>query len=482
MPLFTPYPTLKIEPTKNPVKMRFVKPRPFISSIMLLFILICGIPVAFLYIKNYPAPSTFERIAQSKWESEFQKPNRLYFPSNDLCIKPTFWSGLGKKSNRNSPFVWYQDVSPDHLENDRNTLALKQIKALFNAGILVRQDIGGGITRYSLSEDGWKISNYSHKSFCLVYGKASYLGMKQFRYNKGFVGIDISYGLPNKDSLYGWAKNESIIKLFPEIKNSLDGIKKSYFFRRENLVWVSGRQKSPLLRSVILDLLSIFRNPTPTLPSNEEVERLATTAWDQTGNGWPGHYLELPPAEKFPVDYHGVLSKTGYKVYVYKDPSISKYRNVYSKTLPYLLQLEELGVLQKEVVRGMLTFGERAGEDADAYEFKLTDFYKDKVDPSYPNKFRLGPPTIDLISTESVVYDASIEPILLIHAKFRMTYRKAPAWIAQSGLMDKWPELKNAITKGNACIMLYRYNLVSHKFEGGGSGSCWRAYESMFGL
>lgn len=462
--------------------MRFLGSHPFLSATLLLLFLITGSLISIIYFENVPTASTFEQLARSKWESEFKTPSRTKLPNDELCIKPKYWSGLGNTSKRSYPFTWYQEVSPDRPVHEHNIKSLKQVEALSNAGVLNKDELESGVTRYTLSDNGWLTSNYGYKSFCILFGKATFLGVKEYRLNKAkdYVTIDVLYGVPSIESLETWAQEKSIREAFPDIRKALDGIKKTYSFRRESFVWVSTREKNSLLKAMLSKVGSIFSSPTPPLPSEAELRQITSSAWEKNDVAWPGHYIELPPAEKFPVDDQARKRDSSYKVYVYTDPSNSRKKAVTEKTLPYLLQLKDLGVLKMEIVQGMMTSGKHAGQDASAYVFTIADTYKDKIDPLNRNKIMLGAPTTKLVSAESAMYEGERDPILLIKAKFRWTYQTPPEWIPQSGLMDKWSELNNLITKGYACIMTYRYNLNSHQFESSIGGSCWRAYDSMF--
>lgn len=447
-----------------------------------------------------PTISNFDSAIKRIVERKFADPTPESFndPEDAMCIRLQEYYGPESKPQSRYPFKWYIDVLQDVPDAENKDTKLKQLNALAKVGLLIKSDESSKIkgetrlvSRFRLSSKGWSIAGYhNNNSKCFFYGKRTYWGVT------GFSLLDVKaqpgtavylvktmFGVPAEHSLAEWARDPAVQAAFPEIRASLKGKEEVFHIARGDGRWYQYNPSDPewiediedpaVLPEIKKHMDEQGAHPPPTVEEIKDI--LKKQAW--LGQGSEFSYtkcLSLPDGNRVDKD----LSRKGqYSVAIFPGRSHSPYDQKTQITIPYLIQLEQIGVLKKSSV----LYPKENPTESDAFEeaqlFELADFYADKLDPQH-GCFLLGQPTIEITDIKIFEPYGKKTPYSAFQYKVRLKFDHAPEWMKDPVLKKAWGELGNVLDSGKACEARFEFDRKTRQ-TGTGGGSCWWAFESI---
>lgn len=461
-----------------------------------------------------PTKEDFDGVLRSTWKKNSGSQVRSAFgePASRLCIAVPTHPAPDSRSKAYLPLAWHLDFhAKAALTKDREK-QLRQLDALAKVGLLERVSttakLNGeaiAVTRYVLTEKGWKASGYARGMSCFTYGELHYLGVTRFvpKVVSNQAGLEMyevhaKVGLRSENEIEPWARDQEIQTEFPEIKKNLDGQDFAALVVRGGGEWVEyqsmlrdealkkttsptgqGRSEPPSIAEQerrLLDELNAL--PPPTI---EEVKKLL-----QSGHGvgqanpWPIPCLYLPGSERLPVDRRLYGNKhPRYSVAIFSSKVRTPYDPVAKKTIPYLDMLEKLGVLGRHVSSGVAGEGRDAGNVFDAYVYRLAPAYENRIHSRHTECFPLGRPTVEFVDVQIAERDMNGVPDSSYRYKLKVTYKNPPAWMNDPLLREGWAELRGVLEHGMACEGAFGFNRKT-RGQNGGAGSCWWAFDSYY--
>jgi hypothetical protein len=461
-----------------------------------------------------PTNEDFDRVLRETWKqnSGTQVGDSFGEPAARLCIAVPTNPAPDSRSKAHLPLAWHLDFFANAALTKEREKQLRQLDALAKVGLLEKvattAKLNGetvGVTRYTLTQKGWKASGYARGVSCFTYGESYYLGVTRFepkvvrdQASLEIYEVHARVGVRSETQIEPWARDREIQAEFPEIKKNLDGRDFAALLVRRGGEWVeyqsmlrdealktttsTANQDRPGRPSIsnqekrMLDELIAL--PPPTI---DEVKKLLQSSHGVgQANPWPIPCLDLPGSEKLPVDRTLHSNKhPRYSVAVFSNKVRTPYDRVAIKTIPYLDMLEKIGVLSRHVETGVAGKGRDAGAVFDAYVFKLTPAYENRIHSRYTECFPLGPPTVEFVDIQIAEKDMNGFPDSSFRYKLKVMYRTPPAWMNAPVLKAGWPELRGVVEHGMACQGHFSFNRKTRGQEGGG-GSCWWAFDSYY--
>lgn len=446
-----------------------------------------------------PTISNFDSAMKRIVERKFSDPTPHSYgePEDAMCVRLPEYYGPEQTSQSPHPFRWYVDVLQDVPEAENSDAKLKQLHALAKVGLLVKSDESSRIkgevrpvSRFRLSSKGWAIVGYGNNSKCFYYGKRTYWGVTGFsrlaantQPGVDFYVVKAMFGVPAENALAEWARDPAIQAAFPEIRASLKGKEEIFPIARGANRWYQYNPSDPEWTGDIEDPVVLPEakkhmdeqgaHPPPTVDEIKGI--LKKQDWLGQGNEFSyTKCMKLPNSDRVDKD----LSHRGkYSVAIFPGRSRAPYDRKAQITIPYLDQLEQIGVLKKSSV----LYPKENATESDAFEnaqiFELTDAYADQLDPQH-GCFLLGQPTIEFTDIKIYQPYGKKVPVSWFQYKVRLKFDNAPAWMKDPVLKKAWSELGNVLDSGKACEARYEFDRKTRQ-PGTGGGSCWWAFDSV---
>ncbi|RYF97617.1 MAG: hypothetical protein EOO07_39365, partial [Chitinophagaceae bacterium] len=307
--------------------------------------------------------------------------------------------------------AWHIDFISSQAANVEREKQLNKLNVLANAGLLIKSteaiSLNGEkltVERFRLSNKGWAADRNTRYSTCFVFGKTNYQNTKSFDrkiipnhaemevYNvHGTIGIRSTAEMPD------WAQRKDVQSEFPIIKESLAGKSFQATIIKENNKWVDA---SFSLMKIMLanspDAIKSIENDAkkremraakektpdslkPDLPpaTPEEIKSILEESYlinDVLPNS--NSCVSLPGDSDLPVDKDSSTRQPKrYAFEIFKNKERNDRDPILIRTIPYINQLEKIGVLRKEK--------SNSSENISSYKYELAEKYADKIDPQY---------------------------------------------------------------------------------------------------
>jgi len=479
--------------------------------IVLTIVMTTHAPLSLAEDSTPPSLPMFDKVAQEIWnqrqlEADVDNNGETY---NSLCVSLPDISKPDFKSKTNKTPAWHMDFISSATKNVETEKQLQKLNVLVKAGLLNKSnetvELNGDsrtVHRFRLSDKGWAADKDSRYPTCFVFGKTNYQSAKSFDrkvipnhpeieiYNvKAFAGIRTPEEMPE------WAQREDIQSEFPIIKESLAGKNFPVIIMKENGKLVDGSlammkamfghspeamtqiENDAKKRDSRVAARKMSANLTPALPAAtpEEIKIILAESHLPNTPSNPSNCLSLPGDTNVPVDknlstYH---EKKHYSVAISNNKERSERDPILTKTIPYIHQLEKIGVMKQT------KNSEPENKDFDVYE--LTDAFADKIDPYHPYCFQLGKPTIEIVDLKiKDVYSGSFLRSS-VQYKIRIMNMNPPSWMKNNAKLNEWSELQGFLKFGRACEGSFGFDRMTRKISGG-SGSCIKSFDSSLGI
>jgi hypothetical protein len=395
------------------------------------------------------------------------------------------------------------DFLADGVPSDARKKQLTQLDALVKVGLLRKTSVvvpsatgDHAASRYALTDEGWAASSYRHQSghICLVYARSAYQGLVDFkRFNAPGAPKDSVFlvrskeGVSSRDNMSAWAQDPDVFQAFPRIAEGLKGTEISALvifadgqwrdYRK--VVWERkhpdqpGALSPPPIDKAMAEHIAAWKKLAR--PTREEVVALLKDMHGQ-GHGQldlrPTPCLSLPGAANLPVD--GVLpasAQSRYRIAISNNKPRTQSDPIRNKTIPYVMELERLQVLQKLPAGAPDTY-----LGADVYQ--LTPAYEDKLDTRIQSCFPLGSARVTVIDLQLFEEDGFGIPKSSFQYKIKIDYPDPPAWMNDPALLREWSELRQTLARGRACIGKFDFDRKQRSAVGGGATCRW-AFDSL---
>ena len=187
--------------------------------------------------------------------------------------------------------------------------------------------------------------------------------------------------------------------------------------------------------------------------------------------------LHLPGHPDWPVDEELSAQPARYSVALYAQAERAPESRVVTRTLPYLQRLKELGVLHSERRSISARRGPQAGQMVEADVYELTPAMQPAQHRDYAWCLPLGEPKLDIIDLDIAPPSASYGLLPRFRYRLLRTYPHPPDWAQRSDLQARWPELRDALARGQFCEGEFTYDMARHETAGGGARCRW-AYDA----
>lgn len=478
--------------------------------IALIFILTPYAPFSQAEDSTQPSISEIEKVAQDIWnqrqlEADFGSNGE---PNNSLCVPLPTISKPDFNSKTNKSPAWHMDYLAT-TKSTNNESQIRKLDVLVNAGLLNKSnetvELNGELLkvhRYRMSDKGWATNMNSRYPTCFDFGKTNYQRVNSFdrKVIPNHPEIELYYvtaseGIRTITELPTWAQRDDVQTEFPIIKQSLAGKDFRVILTKENGKLVDGSltlmkimfENSPEgLAQIDNDVkkrnLRIAERKadvpqTTNLPpaTPEEIKGILEESYLPNTPANPSNCLSLPGDTNVPVDKNlsGYHAKKHYSVAILNSKERSDKDPILLKTIPYIHQLEKMGVIQLEK--------NSAPENKDFNVYELTDSFADKIDPYHPYCFQLGKPTIEIVDLK--IKDVYTGTFLRssVQYKIKIMNHNPPSWMINNQNLKEWSELQDILKYGRACEGSFGFDRVTRKVSGG-SGSCFKNFDSLFGI
>ena len=385
---------------------------------------------------------------------------------------------------------------------------LEQLRALADAGMLERTRIHMPIsgvsypaTRFRLSRKGWESSGWGNPPECLSLGWRSYMGLSGWRDEQPDSNLERSYYVVNMHTaldarqLPYWAVQPAIQRAFADkLTQALLPESRQMILVREASGWAgmqlrerAARTESgwkywqrearvlygKLHRQALLGWNALLGKDAPgEAQIRQIIEKLH-------GASAPGadarHCLGLPAPPAWPVDEELPAQPPRYSVAVYAQQAAREPGSrVLTRTQPYLQRLAALGVLRSERRTITARHGPQSGQPVQADVYELAEALQSAQSPAQAGCLLLGQPHIDIVSLEIAPASAATSDLLpRFRYRLLLTYPSPPAWAQRHEWQAGWPELRDALERGQACEGEFAYDSARHEHGAGVSHCRW---------
>ncbi len=426
------------------------------------------------------------------------------------------------RPDRSDPYrnamAWRMDFLLDAPVNEQRRQQLARLDALVAARLLrkvpVEIDVDGeqqAAVGYTLTRAGWAASTPRGRP-CFVYARERVLEIVSIETTDA-DGADEAFavvarvGIEDDRQIAPWAQLSAVREAFPEVAKaarstpvrmtlvretdrwlSLDDARQLEAHHRRNLeTWSEKRGEAPdeaaeqRMREIAARMSERWYpadDPENALRDRIEsflAKRYATGGWVR-GMGC----VALPGEDDLPVDWRA-RAPADYRVFIAIDLDRRPRDPVAARTLPYALELAEIGVLDKRHLDAFEGAGGRGGwlfqlapalARAQAERLALADAEPLRYAVSR-TCLMLGEPRLDVVDLRLRRSSASGETRFFYRLDIRFD---KPGW-AREDLIAGWEELWNALEHGRACDG--ELGIDAERLEiGGGGGSCWWAFRS----
>ena len=387
---------------------------------------------------------------------------------------------------------------------------LQQLRALADAGVLERTRINiplnGALypaTRFRLSRQGWASSGWDSQPHCFELGWRHYLGLTGWHSETPDSNLERSYYAvrvrtgPSASQTPYWASHPAVQRAFadtlgralrPEIRQivlvreasgwagqqtrgraarSESGWK---YWQRELEILYGKAQRQLLLAWIVLRGGGA-PSQTEARQAIEKIHGAAAASADAQS------CLHLPGHPDWPVDEELSAQPARYSVALYAQAERAPESRVVTRTLPYLQRLKELGVLHSERRSISARRGPQAGQMVEADVYELTPAMQPAQHRDYAWCLPLGEPKLDIIDLDIAPPSASYGLLPRFRYRLLRTYPHPPDWAQRSDLQARWPELRDALARGQFCEGEFTYDMARHETAGGGARCRW-AYDA----
>jgi hypothetical protein len=466
---------------------------------------------SFSWASDFSQPSLddLDKAAQKIWTEQQLATNgdNNGEEYKSLCIslpnnpKPDF------KSTTNQTPAWHIDFiyrQANDIELDKK---LSKLNTLKEAGLLVKSTetvLSNGekhtVYRYRLSDKGWGANINSRYPTCFVFGKVNYQKAISFERRSlpnhpelEIYNVTSTIGIRSPNEMPDWAQREDIQSEFPIIKENIAGKKFPVMLIKQNDEWVDASltymkamfENSPEAlaqiesdarkRETMAKEKKLSKKPTSDLPAAtpDEIKAMLEEAYllksDQTN---PSNCLSLPGDSSLPVDKNLSNYQTKkYSIEIFNNNDRNARDPILTKTIPYINQLDEIGVLKKT----------KSTEKNASNIYELTAKYADKIDAHYPYCFQLGRPTIEIVDLKiKDIYSGNFLTSS-VQYKFRILNKNPPSWMTNDSKLKGWLELRGLLNFGRACEGSFTFDREKREMNGG-SGTCIKSFDSLIDL
>jgi hypothetical protein len=463
---------------------------------------------------SQPSKENFDKVIRALWEKE-NKPgegNSFSDPAKQICISIPYHPAPDARSKVQMPLAWHLDFFTNAPPQQGRETQLLQLDALTSVGLLQRSTASvtdKGETReairYGLTDKGWAATGFSRGDSCFALGAQRYLGITRFepkaigsQAGLQFYEVYAKVGLASENDLSPWARDPKVQAAFPEIRKNLDGQEFVVALVLGEGGWVEyqkmlmdemlkksgkGAEKPQPANTALLDDAKrqadeLRKLPPPTVEEVKKILQASHGVGDKVAP-WPTPCLDLPGSEKLPVDKDLSTSRPArYEVAIFTNKPRTTYDPVGNKTIPYLNQLEQLGIVGKRRTSGFAGEVRDAGAIFEAEVFQLSQAYERRIAPTDPFCFPLGEPSVEFVDLQ-IAAEPQGTPFSQFRYKIKVMYKAPPAWMNEPSLKNGWAELSGVLERGRACSGEFGFDRRA-RTQYGGAGSCWWAFDSIY--
>ncbi len=358
-------------------------------------------------------------------------------------------------------------------------------------------------TRFRLSRQGWASSGWDSQPHCFELGWRHYLGLTGWHSETPDSNLERSYYAvrvrtgPSASQTPYWASHPAVQRAFadtlgralrPEIRQIVlvreasgwAGQQTRGRAARSESGWKYWQRELEILygkaqRQLLLAWIALRGGGAPS--QNEARQAIEKIHGAAAASADAQSCLHLPGHPDWPVDEELSAQPARYSVALYAQAERAPESRVVTRTLPYLQRLKELGVLHSERRSISARRGPQAGQMVEADVYELTPAMQPAQHRDYAWCLPLGEPKLDIIDLDIAPPSASYGLLPRFRYRLLRTYPHPPDWAQRSDLQARWPELRDALARGQFCEGEFTYDMARHETAGGGARCRW-AYDA----
>jgi len=445
-----------------------------------------------------------ESILEAIKKDEYLRPHFTYESSiaklaqERQCLRISHSLHKGKPAKSKNSFKWVIDIPVEDKVPNRLISKVKELDALVSAGLLSKKtvELEGGAgsknhNRYRLTVKGWEAQSGRKNKACFYLGRAKHLAINKVE------EIEVPIGKGEKEAVYKvtalvgfegssvlpeWANHPDVRESFPVIDKLVSGYERSILMENKNGIWLEYLSPSTLKR---MKKSGRGRSENYFSENKAKTDRDVLlqefTFDDHINKYWSCISLPGQSSNGIRVDKNLSSYKTrDYKVAIFDNKERSKWDNIEAETKPYLERLVNSGLLTSYPADEIEGDKKDRGNFFSGKIYQLSQDYQHIIDKErgciFMGKGEVNVVQLDILASNTWDVPHGRESV---RYKYIMKFPNPPEWAKDKVLQAWWSDLKGALQYGLACDGKFEIDLTRERKLGGGSGSCWWAYNSV---